>query len=71
MKAYHGDTHFIHEFIHKLPSGRPQTYKHRCAIGKSCFLRHFILTVRPVNIFLNRAITYFFYSLILFIFTLF
>ena len=48
MNAYHDETHFIHNFLHKLPSGRLQTYKHRCAIGKACFLRHFILTVNDI-----------------------
>ena len=48
MNAYHDETHFIHIFLHKLPSGRLQTYKHRCAIGKACFLRHFILTVNDI-----------------------
>ena len=32
-------------FIHKLPSRRLQTYKHRCAMGKLRFYRHFVLTV--------------------------
>ena len=61
MNAYHDDTHSIHKFIHKLQSGRFQKYEHSCAIGKSCFLRHFILTASDI----------FFYSLLLFIFTTF
>ena len=44
MNAHHDETHFIHNFLHELPPGRLQTYKHRCAIGKACFIRRFILT---------------------------
>ena len=44
MNAHHDETHFIHNFLHKLPPGHLQTYKHRCAIGKACFIRRFILT---------------------------
>ena len=48
MNSYHDDTHFIAKFIHKLPPGCLQTYIHRCVMGNSCFLRHFIVTVNEI-----------------------
>ena len=57
MNAHHNESHFIHNFLHKLPQGHLQPYKHRCAIGKACFIRHFILTGN--NIFRLIANFYF------------
>ena len=32
MNAHHNESHFILNFLHKLPQGHLQTYKHRCAL---------------------------------------
>lgn len=49
LSIYHDESHFIHRFLHRMPSGRLRGYRHRCSIGRDCFLRHFIL-------FINKTI---------------
>ena len=48
MNILHDESHFIHGFIHKLPFGRYQTYKHRSPAGSICFLRHYVLLVNNI-----------------------
>ena len=45
LSIYLDESHFIHKFLHKMPSGRIRGYRHRCKVGRDCFLRHFILFV--------------------------
>jgi hypothetical protein len=45
LKIFLDDTHPIHDFINRLPSGRLQSVKFRSSIGKNSFLRHFILLI--------------------------
>lgn len=44
-KIFTDENHFIHKFVHRLPSGRLQSFKVRATAGRDCFLRKMILMI--------------------------
>ena len=48
LNLLHDDTHFIHDFLEKCPSGRFRTFKTRSSWGTDSFYRSMVLLLNDI-----------------------